>query len=76
MIKPRFNPSVTASVREVASHFAQAKGYETYAEAAKELNSANGQELMDTWVNANLVGTPEMILEKLQYRRELIGEKP
>lgn len=48
--------------------------YSSYVDAANELNSMSEQEALESWSAVNLVGTPEMVLEKLAHRRELIGD--
>jgi alkanesulfonate monooxygenase SsuD/methylene tetrahydromethanopterin reductase-like flavin-dependent oxidoreductase (luciferase family) len=55
-------------------HFAQTKGYDSYAETAKAFRSMKEQEALDAYTSANLWGTPEQIVETLRARRELIGD--
>lgn len=48
--------------------------YDSYAEAAKELNKLSEQQRVDALALVNLVGTPEEIIERLAARRSLIGD--
>lgn len=54
-------------------HFATTKGYDSYVEASKELNKLGQEAAMNQWANANLFGTPEVILEKIKMRWDMLG---
>ena len=48
--------------------------YASYAEMTKHLRSTPQQALVDSYVDCNIWGDPERILDKLRERRELIGD--
>jgi alkanesulfonate monooxygenase SsuD/methylene tetrahydromethanopterin reductase-like flavin-dependent oxidoreductase (luciferase family) len=54
-------------------HFKQMKGYGDYATNAALIKEAGGAAA-EAFVNVNLWGTPKQILEKLDKRRQLIGD--
>ena len=60
---------------ELASdHFKQAKGYESYGNAVDLLQSIGLEAMCDMYLGVNVWGTPQQILERLQARREVIGD--
>lgn len=48
--------------------------YASYAEMAKHYRSTPQQALIDSYIEANIWGDPARILDKLQERRELVGD--
>ena len=54
-------------------HFKQMKGYGDYATNAALIKEAGGAAA-EAFVNVNLWGTPEQVLEKLDKRRQIIGD--
>ncbi|MGE0682674.1 MAG: LLM class flavin-dependent oxidoreductase [Candidatus Binatia bacterium] len=57
------------------SHFAETgKSYAHYAKGAEMMKSVGQDAIIEEFLNANLWGTPDMILAKLQQRRNLIGD--
>jgi alkanesulfonate monooxygenase SsuD/methylene tetrahydromethanopterin reductase-like flavin-dependent oxidoreductase (luciferase family) len=59
----------------LSENFANSGGaYASYAEAAKFLRETDQQTLIDSYIDCNLWGDPARILDKLQERRELIGD--
>jgi alkanesulfonate monooxygenase SsuD/methylene tetrahydromethanopterin reductase-like flavin-dependent oxidoreductase (luciferase family) len=54
-------------------HFKQMKGYGDYATNAALIKEAGGAAA-EAFVNVNLWGTPKQILEKLDKRRQIIGD--
>lgn len=48
--------------------------YANYAEVAREMNTRSEAEQIKIFCDANLIGTPKEILERLEYRRSLIGD--
>lgn len=58
----------------LSENFAQAGGaYASYAERAKAMRETDQQVMIDAYLEANLWGDPQRILDKLRERRELIG---
>jgi hypothetical protein len=57
-----------------SDHFKQAKGYESYGAAVDLLRAIGLEKLCDMYLSVQAWGTPDQILERLQERRELLGE--
>lgn len=58
----------------MGDHFSKMKGYAEYGEAAKMLAAAGQEALADDYLAAQTWGTPEQILEKIQARRDVLGD--
>jgi alkanesulfonate monooxygenase SsuD/methylene tetrahydromethanopterin reductase-like flavin-dependent oxidoreductase (luciferase family) len=58
----------------MSDHFKQAKGYEYYASAADLFKQVGLEPAARGYCAVNTYGTPEQILEKLRWRRGLIGD--
>ncbi|MGW4127765.1 LLM class flavin-dependent oxidoreductase [Amycolatopsis japonica] len=56
-----------------AEHFRNLKGYESYAGAAKYMAAA-ADSRSEGYFQVQLTGTPDQIVERIQQRRELLGE--
>jgi alkanesulfonate monooxygenase SsuD/methylene tetrahydromethanopterin reductase-like flavin-dependent oxidoreductase (luciferase family) len=56
------------------SHFSSMPSYAVYAKAAATLNSTPPDKLFDGYAQANLVGTPEQIIDQHRARLEIVGE--
>ena len=54
-------------------HFRNLKGYTGYADAADMLQAAGMEAGAEGYFHANIWGTPQQILDRLDQRRELIG---
>ena len=50
------------------------KGYESYAAAADILKAAGKEQALADYVNNQATGTPQQILDKLEARRNVIGD--
>jgi alkanesulfonate monooxygenase SsuD/methylene tetrahydromethanopterin reductase-like flavin-dependent oxidoreductase (luciferase family) len=60
---------------EMASdHFRQLKGYGDYADNAELLRESGMQDAANGFVDINTYGTPQRILEKMEERREQLGD--
>ncbi len=60
---------------EMASdHFRQMKGYGDYADNAELLRESGMSDAANAFVDINTFGTPQQILEKMETRREQIGD--
>ncbi|HEY9416438.1 MAG TPA: LLM class flavin-dependent oxidoreductase [Pseudonocardia sp.] len=55
-------------------HFKDIKGYESYDELAGMFRNAGLEAAAEGYVQANTYGTPEQVIEKLRYNRELAGD--
>jgi hypothetical protein len=58
----------------MSDHFKQTRGYDHYANAAEAFKAVGLETAAKTYCQIQTWGTPEMILEKLRWRRELLGE--
>ncbi|RYF97400.1 MAG: LLM class flavin-dependent oxidoreductase [Chitinophagaceae bacterium] len=56
------------------SHFSSMPSYANYAAAADYLNSTDADELFRNYMAANLVGTPEQIVEQHRKRAAIVGD--
>lgn len=60
---------------ELASdHLKDAKGYESYGQAVDLLKAVGLDAMADAYLGVNVWGTPDQIVERLQARRDLIGD--
>ncbi|MFQ5514064.1 MAG: LLM class flavin-dependent oxidoreductase [Myxococcota bacterium] len=57
----------------MSDHFKHAKGYEHYASASDLFRQVGLETAVASYCGVQAWGTPEMILEKLRERRELLG---
>ncbi len=55
------------------SHFSKMPAYASYAAAADYLNASDPDELFNGYCGANLVGTPEQIIEQHRKRSAIVG---
>lgn len=55
-------------------HFEGTSGYNSYAEASKMLNDVGVDAVAQAFVDFQIWGTPEQILEKAQARKQVIGD--
>ena len=58
----------------MSDHFKETKGYDHYASAAEAFRAVGLETAARMYCQIQTWGTPEMILEKLRWRRELLGE--
>jgi hypothetical protein len=59
----------------LSDNFAKAgAAYASYAEMTKHYRSTSQQTLIDSYLEANIWGDPARIIDKLQERRELLGD--
>jgi alkanesulfonate monooxygenase SsuD/methylene tetrahydromethanopterin reductase-like flavin-dependent oxidoreductase (luciferase family) len=57
-----------------SDHLKSAKGYESYGNAVDMLRAIGLDKLCDMYLAVNVWGTPEQILERLEARRDVVGE--
>lgn len=50
------------------------KGYESYAAAVDIIKAAGKEQSLEDYVNVQACGTPQQILDKLEARREIVGD--
>lgn len=58
----------------MADYHKELKGYEAYGESAKFLNELGLDRAVDDYISHQAWGTPQMILDKLDKRRGIIGD--
>jgi alkanesulfonate monooxygenase SsuD/methylene tetrahydromethanopterin reductase-like flavin-dependent oxidoreductase (luciferase family) len=58
----------------MGEHFQQVKGYDYYATASQLFKQVGLEPAARTYCSVNTYGTPDQILEKLRWRRGLVGE--
>lgn len=58
----------------LGDHFKGAKGYGEYADNAARLKDMGEQERVDAFLKVNTFGTPQQILDQLEWRRQTIGD--
>ncbi|MEU7814354.1 LLM class flavin-dependent oxidoreductase [Pseudonocardia sp. NPDC049154] len=57
-----------------AEHFRNLKGYQSYTAAAEQMAAAGQEAASEGYYQTQLTGTPDQIVERIQHRREQIGE--
>ena len=57
----------------MSEHFKDTKGYDHYATAGEAFKAVGLETAARTYCQVQTWGTPEMILEKLRARKELLG---
>lgn len=65
--------SLLAHYEVMGDHFATTEGYDAYAKAADVLRKVGETGFLKMFMSAATWGTPDMILAKLEERRELLG---
>jgi alkanesulfonate monooxygenase SsuD/methylene tetrahydromethanopterin reductase-like flavin-dependent oxidoreductase (luciferase family) len=70
----RYFLSVIKHYDFAGSHWRHTKGYETYQVGADMIREAGMENAADAYVEANVYGTPQQIVEKYEQRRDLIGK--
>ncbi len=71
---PNYFLTIIEHYEIMSEHFKDARGYEHYATASDLFKQVGLQIAADTYCSVQTWGTPKMILEKLRWRRELIGD--
>ena len=57
-----------------SDHFKEAKGYESYGNAVDLMRAIGLEKLCAMYLDVNVWGTPDQILERLHARREVVGD--
>ena len=60
--------------RLMDEHFKKAKGYESYGEAVDMMRDIGLEAVSQAYMEAQAWGTPEMIIEKLEHWRNVVGD--
>lgn len=55
-------------------HFAETKGYTSYAAAKEAIDSMGLDAVVEAYVNGQIWGTPEQMIAKYRERKEIVGE--
>jgi alkanesulfonate monooxygenase SsuD/methylene tetrahydromethanopterin reductase-like flavin-dependent oxidoreductase (luciferase family) len=58
----------------LSDHFRALPGYQLYADATEAFRAVGAEVAARTYCSVQTWGTPEQILEKLRWRRELLGD--
>jgi hypothetical protein len=71
---PNYFLTIVNHYELMSEHFKDAKGYEHYANAADAFKAVGLEVAVKTYCGVQTWGTPEQILTKLRWRRELLGD--
>jgi alkanesulfonate monooxygenase SsuD/methylene tetrahydromethanopterin reductase-like flavin-dependent oxidoreductase (luciferase family) len=71
---PNYFLTIIKHYEIMGEHFKDAKGYEHYATASDLFKQVGLEVAADVYCSVQTWGTPQMILEKLRWRRELLGD--
>ena len=66
--------SIISHYEIMSDHFESTKGYDHYATAAELFQAVGLEVAASAYCQIQTWGTPEMILDKLRWRRELLGD--
>lgn len=66
--------SVMGHYEMTGEHFKNMKGYESYGAAVDLLRSLGLETQLDAYLSVQIWGTPQMCLDKIERRREIIGD--
>jgi len=71
---PNYFLTIIQHYEIMGDHFKNATGYEHYATASDLFKQVGLEAAANVYCSVQTWGTPEMILEKLRWRRELLGD--
>ena len=66
--------SVMHHYEMMGEHFADAKGYEEYGQAAVAMREAGLEAVAEAYLQGQICGTPQQMLDKVIARREIVGD--
>ena len=69
-----YHQTVLSHYEMTGSHFQDMPSYASYAAGAEALKRDGSQRALEGYIDANLAGTPEQIIEGLKRREEIIGD--
>jgi alkanesulfonate monooxygenase SsuD/methylene tetrahydromethanopterin reductase-like flavin-dependent oxidoreductase (luciferase family) len=70
----RYFLSVIKHYDFAGSHWRETKGYEAYQAGADMIREAGMENAAAAYVEANVYGTPQQIVEKYAHRQEVVGD--
>ncbi len=56
------------------THFAETSGYASYAEAKQAIDNLGLDKVVDLYVEGQIWGTPEQMIQKYRERKEIVGD--
>ncbi len=71
---PNYFLTIIKHYEIMGEHFKEAKGYEHYATASDLFKQVGLETSANVYCSVQTWGTPQRILEKLRWRRELLGD--
>ena len=71
---PNYFLTIIRHYEIMSDHFKSAKGYEHYANASDLFKQVGLETSANVYCSVQTWGTPDQILEKLRYRKELLGD--
>ena len=71
---PNYFLTIIEHYEIMSDHFKSAKGYEYYASSSDLFKQVGLETTANVYCSVQTWGTPEMILEKLRWRRDLLGD--
>jgi alkanesulfonate monooxygenase SsuD/methylene tetrahydromethanopterin reductase-like flavin-dependent oxidoreductase (luciferase family) len=66
--------SVMHHYEMLGEHFANAKGYEEYGQAAVAMREAGMEAVAEAYLDGQICGTPQQMMDKIIKRREIVGD--
>ena len=69
-----YQVAVSAHYELSGEHFAEKKGYESYAGTAAIMRKVKQEKIIEGFVQTQTWGTPRQILDRLEKRRAVIGD--
>jgi alkanesulfonate monooxygenase SsuD/methylene tetrahydromethanopterin reductase-like flavin-dependent oxidoreductase (luciferase family) len=69
-----YQVAVSAHYELAGEHFAEKKGYESYAGTAAIMRKVKQEKIIEGFVQCQTWGTPQQILDRLERRRRALGD--
>ena len=66
--------SVVGHYELAGDHFKNTRGYEAYGSAVEAVKEAGIEGMAEMYLEVQAWGTPDQIIQKLEARREIIGD--
>ena len=66
--------SVMSHYELLSGHFEKSKAYKAYGDAVAMLKAMDAEDIANAYISCQAYGTPEQILQRLDARRDVIGE--
>ena len=71
---PAYLLSVMHHYEMLSDHYADAKGYSSYGEAAKAMREMGMENVLKAYLDQQIWGTPDQILRRYEERRKTFGD--